>query len=968
MLPPVFRFVVLSLLAISFLASPSLPQAQAQAAAQPTLAQQTQAGIDEMQNLYTPSTGLYQGTNWWPSANELTTLADYAILTHSSSYNGIFANTLQLAPNQYAGFLDGFYDDEGWWALAWISAYDLTGNQQYLSTAESIFADMTNGWSPSVCGGGIWWDKAHTYKNAIANELFLSVAAHLANRTSSSDRATYLSWANQEWTWFQGSGLINSQNLINDGLVLGTCQNNGDTTWSYNQGVILGGLVELNKAQPSPAYITTANTIAQSAIAHLTDANGILHDAGEPNLGADGPQFKGVFLRNLMALTAVTPLQQYSDFSLTNAESVWYTSRNANNAFGQVWSGPFDAVYTASQGSAVDAFVAALADSENPTLAALPDFTLTASPASFNLTPGNPATATVTLSGVNGFANAVNLRVAVENAPAGVTATLNGGTTLTPGDQATLNIHTTSATPGGTLTIAVTGTSGSLLHTSYVQLLLPDFSVGTSLASNASSLYLNQNSTTSLPVQVSALNGFTGQVALSIPTVPSQVGAAFSPSLTASASQLTLSAGTTTPTANSTQLTVTGSSGPTTHTATTLPLAISAGLGACGLGDVVDLSGSYNLTAIRSDGTSFTDGGIDGKGYALSGAILTGNRVLNGIRFQLGAPDVPDAVYTAGQTIPLPQGRYRTLQLMAVGVNGRQANEPITVTYTDGSTAQLTPSFSDWFTPQYNVDEGEAIAMPYRDMASGTPSPGLGNVYGYTLLLDNTRTVKTMTLPQNRDVVVLAATLSDLSLGTEVNLASFYNATGIATDGTTSPATGGVDGGGYTYSANLLNDLGTGEDIAVGPSQFHLGAPNVPNVVYAAGQTIPLPTGVYTQLKVLGTGVEGDQAGQTFTVNYANGTSQTVHQGFSDWYAGPGNQDESAAVIMSYRNDSAGAQSSGPLYLYLYTFPLQPFQPIKSITLPSNRDLVLFSITLAPPSLVDLELYACPVLASVFGY
>lgn len=35
----------------------------------------------------------------------------------------------------------------------------------------------------------------------------------------------YLNWANKEWTWFNSSGLINNQFLINDGL--SNCKNNG---------------------------------------------------------------------------------------------------------------------------------------------------------------------------------------------------------------------------------------------------------------------------------------------------------------------------------------------------------------------------------------------------------------------------------------------------------------------------------------------------------------------------------------------------------------------------------------------------------------------------------------------------------------------------------------------------------------------------------------------------------------------
>jgi predicted alpha-1,6-mannanase (GH76 family) len=322
--------------------------------------QQTLAGIDKLQTWYTQSTGLYQTTGWWNSANALTMLADYSLAAHSNSYNGVFANSFQQAQKTSSGFLNNYYDDEGWWGLAWITAYDLTHTQQYLDMAASIFTDMSGGWD-STCGGGIWWSKDKTYKNAIANELFLSVAAHLANRVAPRERAGYVAWANKEWAWFQQSGMINSQNLINDGLDLTTCKNNGQNTWTYNQGVILGGLVELNRVQPAPQLLETAQTIANAALTHLTDSKGILHDTCEPNCGADGVQFKGIFARNLMVLNFAAPSPQYMNFAVTNAESIWNHSRDASNAFGQVWSGPFDAENAGSQNSALDAFVATYA-------------------------------------------------------------------------------------------------------------------------------------------------------------------------------------------------------------------------------------------------------------------------------------------------------------------------------------------------------------------------------------------------------------------------------------------------------------------------------------------------------------------------------------------------------------------------------------------------------------------------------
>jgi predicted alpha-1,6-mannanase (GH76 family) len=291
-------------------------------------------------------------------------LVDYARVSKSTQFNSVLANTFTAAQKTSPNFINNFYDDEGWWALAWIDAYDLTQNQQYLAMAETIFADMSGGWD-TTCGGGIWWSKDRGYKNAIANELFLSVAAHLATRDSAKS-AAYLSWANKEWLWFAQTGMINSKNLINDGLgtsdghtTTASCANNGQATWSYNQGVVLGGLTELSKVNSDPSLAVAAQTIATAATTLLVDASGVMHDPCEANCGADGVQFKGIFVRNLVALQGAYPQAAYNTFITTNANAIWTQSQGANYQFGQVWSGPFDAGNAGSQSSALDAIVGA---------------------------------------------------------------------------------------------------------------------------------------------------------------------------------------------------------------------------------------------------------------------------------------------------------------------------------------------------------------------------------------------------------------------------------------------------------------------------------------------------------------------------------------------------------------------------------------------------------------------------------
>jgi predicted alpha-1,6-mannanase (GH76 family) len=362
------------LLTLAFLTGCALSPAKNRQSAPPLTSpylQHAEDAVKTLQTWYDPSTGLYKTTGWWNSANAITVLVDYERVSKTTEYNSVLANTFTAAPKTKesqktrAGFLNKYLDDEGWWALAWIDAYDLTKNKDYLAMAESIFADMATEWD-DTCGGGIWWSKDRNYKNAIANELFLSVAAHLANRTSGAKRKEYLAWGNREWKWFEGTGMINAKGLVNDGLTIAkgggaaaSCTNNGRTTWTYNQGVVLGGLVELAVADHDANLRVAAQKIATAAVTQLADENGVLHDPCEPKCGADGVQFKGIFIRNLASLDKVQAQATYESFIDRNANTLWKDAQGPNSQLAERWSGPFDSANAASQTSALDALVGA---------------------------------------------------------------------------------------------------------------------------------------------------------------------------------------------------------------------------------------------------------------------------------------------------------------------------------------------------------------------------------------------------------------------------------------------------------------------------------------------------------------------------------------------------------------------------------------------------------------------------------
>jgi len=312
--------------------------------------------------------GLYDTTGWWNAANCLEALENVIEANNDRRYLAVLTNTFNL--NGGGNFINNYYDDEAWWANAWIRAYDLTGNASFLNMAKTIFTDLLTGWDAATCGGGIWWSKDRNYKNAIANELFLLTAIRLHQRTpGDGGPGSYFYWATNEWAWFKASGMINAQNLVNDGLD-GSCRNNGQTTWTYNQGVLLGGLTDLYKVTGDVAYLSQATAIADAAVATLVDANGVLREPCETTGcgGGDVPQFKGIFARYLAYLYDVTRKTNYYTLLFKSAHAIWASDRNAFSQLGLKWYGPLDTVDAARQSSALTA-VSALAE---PITSALP--------------------------------------------------------------------------------------------------------------------------------------------------------------------------------------------------------------------------------------------------------------------------------------------------------------------------------------------------------------------------------------------------------------------------------------------------------------------------------------------------------------------------------------------------------------------------------------------------------------------
>ncbi|KAJ7462290.1 glycoside hydrolase family 76 protein [Mycena galericulata] len=313
------------------------------------------------------STGQYNGVEAQRPQNTLEDLHNLMLATGTDQFSTVadesYIGKAALANSntaQWNSIINGANDDAGWIILAlWkIADYKIARGltaTPYLNSAITIYNIMFNitvpdlcfpGQWDNTCGGGLWWSTAHTYKNAITNELFLLISATGAINFPS--QTAFLNNANLAWNWLENSGMRNSQGLWNDGLT-SACTNNGQTTWTYNQGVIASGLSALAAVTGNTALLTQAE-ITLDATINLLTSNDILKEscddaaAGGSVCDADQQIFKGIWTKSLQYYLdrANDPARnaKYSPFLGSQSSAVFHYGTDANDDVGSVWYAP----------------------------------------------------------------------------------------------------------------------------------------------------------------------------------------------------------------------------------------------------------------------------------------------------------------------------------------------------------------------------------------------------------------------------------------------------------------------------------------------------------------------------------------------------------------------------------------------------------------------------------------------------
>ena len=286
---------------------------------------------------YGPQNGLY--TDFWWEAQMWEVVMDAYQRTNSAAYRQMIDDVYDGFVAQYPTWSDNYNDDLGWWALACIRAYNITGETRFRDESVSLFNSIWS-YNSSTYGGGIWWtrDGSSAQKNVATNAPAVITAVKLKEATGDT---TYLQKAQTLFSWMTAT-------LVNNGHVYDHIEGSGSGSvvkwdFSYNSGTYIGAALALYGDTNNAAYLSDATSAADWATSYLTNGGTPMYEGVD-----DAGGFKMILCRYLNQLVSVYGQTKYLPFLQHNATQAWNHRRSADNLIGPDWSASAPSTYLQS--------------------------------------------------------------------------------------------------------------------------------------------------------------------------------------------------------------------------------------------------------------------------------------------------------------------------------------------------------------------------------------------------------------------------------------------------------------------------------------------------------------------------------------------------------------------------------------------------------------------------------------------
>ena len=264
----------------------------------------------------------------------------------------------------------------------------------------------------------------------------------------------------------------------------------------------ISSVVLVRPGSPTHAFDMDQRLVGLS----FTAGSGVLNVTGPPNGNIAPPGYYMLFILNTSGVPSVATFVQVSpaqtdqpptgtitnpasDQTIGIGQSVYFSGTGADTdgtVTGYSWVFPGGTPNTSALAnpgnvtfSTLGTYTASLTVTDNAgrtdpspptrTITVVPDFSLSATPASRSVSPGGSTSYTATVAPGTGFTGTVTF--SVSGLPSGATATFNPTTVNTSGST-TMNVVTSSSTPTGSYPLTITGNSGGLTHTAPVTLVV----------------------------------------------------------------------------------------------------------------------------------------------------------------------------------------------------------------------------------------------------------------------------------------------------------------------------------------------------------------------------------------------------------------------------------------------------------------------------------------------------------------
>jgi hypothetical protein len=463
-----------------------------------------------------------------------------------------------------------------------------------------------------------------------------------------------------------------------------------------------------------------------------TIANGKVYVAGKGSVSAFGLLSAGSATATAPTLSPVggtyTSAQTVSLADTTPGAVIYYTMDGSTPTTA---SAKYTAAITVSSTTTVKAIAVASGYTTSPV-----------SSAAYTISAAAPAAAAPTFSPASGtYTASQTVTLSDSTAGAAIYYTTNGATPTTASAKYSTALTIAASTTIKAIAVATSYTNSAVSSATYtISASQPAAAAPT--VSPAAGTYTSAQAVTLADSTPGAVIHYTTDG-----STPTNASAAYSAALSVNATTIVKAIAVASGYANSAVTSATY-----TISATGSPVSTPVSLAATG-----------NVYAIGTNSVAVTNGGIDTWGYAYSSSLLGSTVSWSGVTFNLGAAGTAGAV--SNTTIALPAISSATLNLLAVAVNGGHKNSFV-VTYTDGTSTTFTQSVSSWLSTQGNAGESVAVTMAYRLNQYGAIDNRTVYLYGYSFALNSSKTVKSLTLPATRNIVVMAATLSTTPVST----------------------------------------------------------------------------------------------------------------------------------------------------------------------------------------------------------